>query len=120
MRELISIVAASMVTGCASGMPPMLGGLKPPELAKTAPEVLLVPCAALPEARDGKLASLIENHIEVVHLYYDCAERHRSLVDVIRVSQGAGPRLPSHGTDDLDTGIRPVLNAAPKRPERRR
>lgn len=79
-----------------------------------------MPCAALPAAEDGKLASLIENHIEVVHRYYDCAERHRALVDVIRVSQGAGPRLPSHGADETDTGIRPVLNAAPRRQGRSR
>lgn len=43
------------------------------------PELLLLPCEELPLARDGRMSSLLQNHVEVVQQYYACADRHRAL-----------------------------------------
>lgn len=86
----------------------MLGVQSPP--ARSAPEVLMIPCAPLPEVRDGRLASLLENHIETAQLYHECAERHLALTRVLRAVQGSGPASGAH--DGSDTGIRPVLRPA--------
>ena len=53
------------------------------------PEAFLVECEALPDAQDGKLPTLMQNHIEVPHLYHLCAQRHGDLVHVLRSTQGA-------------------------------
>ena len=54
------------------------------------PEALLIPCPALPDAKDGKLGTLLQNHVEVVHAYHTCARRHGDLADVARrLSEGA-------------------------------
>lgn len=52
------------------------------------PEVLLQLCPALPEAKDGKLGTLLQNHIETARAYHLCAGRHRDLVDVVRAQGG--------------------------------
>lgn len=49
--------------------------------------MLLLPCAPLPEARDSRLASLIENHVESAQLYHECSERHEALVALVRTMQ---------------------------------
>ena len=57
--------------------------------APVIPEAFLVQCEALPDAQDGKLPTLMQNHIEVARLYHLCAQRHGDLVDVLRSTQGA-------------------------------
>lgn len=52
------------------------------------PEVLLLKCAELPASKDGKLGTLLQNHVETARLYHVCAGRHRDLVDVVRAQQG--------------------------------
>ena len=51
------------------------------------PEAFLVECDPLPDATDGKLATLLTNHIEVAHQYHLCAQRHGDLVAVVRKAQ---------------------------------
>jgi hypothetical protein len=48
----------------------------------------MVLCADLPHAKDGRLSSLMENHVETVQLYYACADRHEALVAAVRAMQG--------------------------------
>ena len=48
----------------------------------------MVLCADLPHARDDRLSSLMENHVETVQLYYACADRHEALVAAVRAMQG--------------------------------
>ena len=59
-----------------------------PSIQPVIPEALLVQCDALPDAEEGKLPALMQNHIEVARLYHLCAQRHGALVDVVRGTQG--------------------------------
>lgn len=52
------------------------------------PELLLQPCEELPLARDGRLSSLLKNHVEVVQAYELCADRHGALVGWLRKRPG--------------------------------
>lgn len=63
--------------------------------------MLLVPCSPLPEVEDGRLSSLIENHVATAHLYHDCAARHRSLAAAVRVQQGLQVSAPATSTSVL-------------------
>lgn len=45
---------------------------------------MLAPCPVLPEAQDGRLSSLLQNHVDVVHAYHTCADRHGALVGLLR------------------------------------
>jgi hypothetical protein len=54
------------------------------------PEAFLVKCQDLPEVQDGRMSSLLLNHVEVAHQFHSCAQRHGDLVDVIRKA-GAKP-----------------------------
>lgn len=47
----------------------------------------MIPCVDLPDAKDGRLAALLEHHVETVRLYRNCADRHRALVDALRAQQ---------------------------------
>ena len=58
-----------------------------PALARGVPEVLLLPRAPLPEARNSRLTSLIENHVESAQLYHECSERHEALAALVRTMQ---------------------------------
>lgn len=57
-------------------------------LPHVVPELLLQPCEVLPLARDGRLSSLLKNHVEVVQAYERCADRHGALAGWIRKRQG--------------------------------
>jgi len=72
------LIAASMLTACASGTPPMVAvpSLKPPAS-------LMTKCKTLPMATGAALRDLVANHIEVARQYYDCADKHNALVDLI-------------------------------------
>lgn len=43
-----------------------------------------MPCTTLPMAQDGKLSTLMHNHVEVARLYHQCSQRHTDLVGVVR------------------------------------
>lgn len=86
-RALIWFTALSMLTGCASGMQPTPAN--PPGLRPRVAESLLLHCGPLPEIEDGKLATLIENHLASVQLYHACSARHAALVEAVRAMQGA-------------------------------
>lgn len=47
----------------------------------------MLTCQPLPPAIDGRLSSLLANHVEVADAYHVCALRHQSLVDLIRDHQ---------------------------------
>ena len=61
-----------------------------PKVQPVIPEALMVRCPDLPMAKDGRLPSLMHNHVEVTRAYHLCAQRHSDLVDVVRSTQGAG------------------------------
>lgn len=58
-----------------------------PALARSVPEVLMLACEPIPVVKDGRLSSLIENHVETAQLYHECSERHEALVAIIRTMQ---------------------------------
>lgn len=72
------LIAVCLMTGCASGTPPMVAA---PSL--NPPASLMVTCKTLPMATSGTLRDLVMNHIEVAQQYYDCADKHNALVDLI-------------------------------------
>lgn len=84
--------------------------------ARSAPEVLLQPCAPLPEVEDGRLSSLIENHVASVRLYHECAQRHADLVEVVRSADDA----PAAGLQQIWRSLTPttsqVLDEKARRP----
>lgn len=49
------------------------------------------PCAPLPRVRDGRLQSLISNHIATAQAYHDCAESHDNLIALVRTMQRNSP-----------------------------
>lgn len=75
----------------------------------------MLPCAALPRAKSGKLSALLENHVETAHLYHECSERHEALAAVVRTMQqhaqgdapqpqGAAPGAPGDIEEEDDDG----------------
>ena len=58
------------------------------------PEALTLRCDPLPQAEDGKLGTLLKNHVETARLYHLCAQRHEGLVGVVRgvLGEGTAPR----------------------------
>ena len=59
-------------------------------LKPVVPEALTLRCDPLPMAEDGRLGTLLKNHVETARLYHLCAQRHGDLVEVVRSTQGAG------------------------------
>ena len=45
----------------------------------TPPANLIAACGAIPKVEGRKLADLLENHVETVTLYRECAEKHKLL-----------------------------------------
>ena len=70
------LIAALMLTGCASGPPPMPGGWTVP----SPPAALVQLCPALPAPESGRLSDLLANHVEVAGQYHACQARHAGLV----------------------------------------
>ncbi len=62
------------------------------------PEALTVRCDPLPKAEDGKLGTLLKNHVETARLYHLCAQRHDGLVGVVRDALGHGITPPEGGS----------------------
>jgi hypothetical protein len=50
---------------------------------------MLAKCPPLPLASDGRLGTLLENHVEVAKAYnQDCAPNHNALVDLLAKQYG--------------------------------
>ena len=69
-----------------------------PTLKPVIPEALTVRCDPLPKAEDGKLGTLLKNHVETARLYHLCAQRHEGLVGVVRGALGHGITPPEGGS----------------------
>lgn len=78
---LLYAIAASMLAGCESGMPPT------PEPRYPTPANLTAPCPELPLATSGVLHALLTNHVEVAGLYHDCRDRQRALAETVRLHE---------------------------------
>jgi hypothetical protein len=53
------------------------------------PQTMLAKCPPLPLASDGRLGTLLENHVEVAKAYnQDCAPNHNALVDLLAKQYG--------------------------------
>lgn len=69
-----------------------------PTLKPVIPEALTLRCDPLPKAEDGKLGTLLKNHVETARLYHLCAQRHDGLVGVVRDALGDGITPPDGGS----------------------
>ena len=78
MRHLLTLIAASMLTACASGTPPT------PAQPRPCPANLTTPCPAPPPARSGSLADLLDNHIEAMELAAQCRDQLSKLAECER------------------------------------
>lgn len=78
LRTLLILSVASMLTACASGTQPT------PAISWTAPANTMRECPDLPQAEDGRLATLFRNHKEVADLYYECLDLNRAKAEIIR------------------------------------
>ena len=71
-----------MMMGCVSGTVP---------IRINAPSEAMKRCEDLPKAEDGRLPTLILNHVEVRGYYEECSTRHNILIDRIKeINQRAG------------------------------
>lgn len=77
-RTLSMLIAALMLTGCATGTQPTQA------IPWTAPANVMRECPDLPLAQDGSLATLLRNHVEVAQIYHDCQSLNRAKAAVIR------------------------------------
>lgn len=76
---LALLTSALILTGCASGGPPM------PDLPKRLPPPnLTTDCPDLPQPRSARGADLLDNHVQTAELYHECRERQRALAEWAR------------------------------------
>lgn len=91
MRINLAVLMALswMLSGCASGTMPT-----PALVAVTAahPQVrvsLMQECPQqLPAAADGRVETLLQNHVDVASQYHACQQRHADLVEAVRTQVG--------------------------------
>jgi hypothetical protein len=76
------MIAALMLTACASGAPPM----QIPTLDPQASDLAL--CPALPMPQSGAMTDLLDNHIAVAKAYHQCKDRHQGLVEWLEKTRG--------------------------------
>ncbi len=84
MSKLIPswLCAASILTACASGAPPMR------EIpASPPPEHLMQPCPALPQPLTPTLGHLLQNHVETMAAHHLACTERQGLQDWIRSQQ---------------------------------
>lgn len=74
------LIAASMLTACAHGLPPT--PMTTPAL--NPPAQLTDDCPDLPPPQDGRMTNLLSNHVQVAKLYHKCRERLRGLAQWIK------------------------------------
>lgn len=71
-----------ILTACTSTTPsPLL--LSP---SRQPPASLISLCPDLPEARDGRLATLLRNSLERSVLYYECQAKHKALMKWVKTA----------------------------------
>lgn len=70
---LVLLIAALMLTGCASGMQPIAASPRP------CPASLTTDCPLPPPAKSGSLPDLLNNHIEAMELYAQCRDQMSKL-----------------------------------------
>jgi uncharacterized lipoprotein YmbA len=71
---LLPLIAALMLTACASGtQPTQMPSLLPPGSE-------MQQCEALPLLQSGRMQDLLANHIAVAQAYHQCRDRHQGLV----------------------------------------
>ena len=73
------VIAASMLTACASGPPPIEATRLP-----TPPPALAADCGALAEPTGPTLGDLLRDHVAVARQYHECRARHRRLAEWAR------------------------------------
>lgn len=76
---LCTAIAASMLTACASGPPPIEATRLP-----TPPAALAADCGALAEPTGPTLGDLLRDHVAVARQYHECRARHRRLAEWAR------------------------------------
>jgi len=69
------LLAALMLTACASGMPPTR------ETPRPCSANLTTDCPVPPAAKSGSLADLLDNHIEAMELYSQCRDKQKKLAE---------------------------------------
>lgn len=75
------LIAASTMTGCASGRTQT-------GVSLTAPESDKALCQdPLPQPKSGKTQDLLANHVVATKAYYQCADRHRGLVEWLEATE---------------------------------
>lgn len=72
-RLLLTSASALTLSGC--GTTPL-----PQSLSQPAPPQLTQPCAAPPPLADGSPPALLQNHVEAMRRFAQCAARHQQLV----------------------------------------
>ena len=77
IRILVLLSAVSIMTGCGFGSQPI-------KVAKPIlPASMAQGCETLPLPISGKLKDLLQNHVETMEVYHECAARHDSTVEWI-------------------------------------
>lgn len=72
-RLLLTSAWALTLSGCGTTPPPQ-------SLSQPAPPQLTQPCAAPPPLADGSAPALLQNHVEAMRRFAQCAARHQQLV----------------------------------------
>ena len=75
MKQLLPLIAALMLTACACGTPPT------PAKPRPCAASLTTVCPAPPSAKSGRLADLLDNHIEAMELYSQCRDQVQKLAE---------------------------------------
>lgn len=82
MKTLLIILsltlAAWLLTGCASGTPPMQ------VMPRPCPASLTSICTEPPPAKSGALPDLLQNHIEAMEMYSQCRDKQAKLAECSR------------------------------------
>ena len=74
------LIAASMLTACASGAPPM----PIPKLHPPAAE--MQDCSPLEQPASGRMQDLLANHVATAREYHLCRANHQGLVDWLKAT----------------------------------
>lgn len=82
MRKLtlLLMIAASMLTACASGVPPMQ------TLKLDPPMTDMQDCPPLAQPASGQMQDLLANHVATAREYHLCRALHKGLVDWLRAT----------------------------------
>lgn len=85
MRKTILplLIAAWMMTGCASGTPPTLAPILLP------PQNLMQPCPRLTTPASGAMTDLLTNHLMTARAYHQCRDRLQGLVDWLNSTEAS-------------------------------